>query len=236
MAGLGRHSSPRLHAQPRRGRSPARRHHRQLRRRHDDHVAVRPGTPLDDGRAVVFVTTIRRNLENELPQDTEQCPPRTLALGLDHDDFLAAMAPRPVIILAKERDYFDVRGSQQAFARLKRLYTLLGAEDNIGFFAGPTEHGYSQENREAMYRWFNKVTGISDTQSEPRLTIEKDETLQCMPHGQVAELKGRSVFFYTRQRSQQLVRERKSLTGDELKQAIGDVLKLPTLPDDTPDF
>ena len=63
-----------------------------------------------------FVTTFRRNLENELPADTEQCPPRVLALGLDHDDFLAAMAPKPVIILAKERDFFDVRGSQEAFA------------------------------------------------------------------------------------------------------------------------
>ena len=31
-----------------------------------------------------FVTTFRRNLENELPQDTEQCPPHALALGLDH--------------------------------------------------------------------------------------------------------------------------------------------------------
>ncbi|MGE0609339.1 MAG: alpha/beta hydrolase family protein, partial [Pirellulales bacterium] len=58
-----------------------------------------------------FVTTFRRNLENELPADTEQCPPRALALGLDHSDFLAAMAPKPVIILAKERDYFDARGA-----------------------------------------------------------------------------------------------------------------------------
>lgn len=40
-----------------------------------------------------FVTTFRRNLENELPADTEQCPPRALALGLDHEDFVAAMAP-----------------------------------------------------------------------------------------------------------------------------------------------
>ena len=31
--------------------------------------------------------------ENELPADTEQCPPKTLALGLDHSDFLAALAP-----------------------------------------------------------------------------------------------------------------------------------------------
>ena len=67
---------------------------------------------LDDrwamGAPSCFVTTFRRNLENELPQDTEQCPPEVFPLGLDHIDFLAAMAPKPVIILAKERDYFDV--------------------------------------------------------------------------------------------------------------------------------
>ena len=55
-----------------------------------------------------FVTTFRRNLENELPADTEQCPPMALALNLDHSDFLAAMAPKPVAILAKERDFFEI--------------------------------------------------------------------------------------------------------------------------------
>ena len=69
-----------------------------------------------------FVTTFRRNLENELPADTEQCPPQALALGLDHADFLAALAPKPVIILAKEKDYFDVRGAEEAYERLKQLY------------------------------------------------------------------------------------------------------------------
>ena len=56
-----------------------------------------------------FVTELRRNMENELGADIEQIPPRALALGLDHEDFLAALAPKPVIILAKEKDYFDAR-------------------------------------------------------------------------------------------------------------------------------
>ena len=30
--------------------------------------------------------------------------PRVLALGLDHSDFIAAMAPKPVILLGKEKD------------------------------------------------------------------------------------------------------------------------------------
>lgn len=188
------------------------------------------------GAPACFPTTMRRNLENELPQDTEQCPPRAIALGLDHADFLAAMAPKPLIILAKERDYFDVRGALENFARLKHIYTLLGKPENVALQIGPTEHGYSQENREAMYRWFNRVTKISDTQTEPALTIEKDEVLQCTDRGQVAELKPRTVFSFTQEKSRQLASQRGTLSGTELRNAIVDILDLPELPDDPPDF
>jgi len=174
-----------------------------------------------------FVTTFRRNLENELPADTEQCPPRVLALHLDHDDFLGALAPKPVIVLAKEKDYFDVRGSEEAYRRLKRLYTLLGAEDNIALFVGPTAHGYTQENREAMYRWFNRVTRVSATMAEPKLIIEKDATLWCTPRGQVADLKSRTVFSFTQEKSQALARKRPHLSDNELKQTVAALLHLP---------
>jgi dienelactone hydrolase len=186
------------------------------------------------GAPSCFVTTFRRNMENELPADTEQCPPHALALGLDHSDFLAAMAPKPVLILGKEKDFFDIRGTIEAHARLKRLYALLGAEENIGLFFGPTYHGYSQENREAMYRWFNRVTGISQAQEEPQLVIEKDETLWCTPKGQVADINSRSVFSFTKAQSQQLAAGRRGAQGKELQRALVDILKLPakrTLPD-----
>lgn len=173
-----------------------------------------------------FVTTFRRNMENELPADTEQCPPRVLELGLDHSDFIAAMAPKPVILLAKEKDFFDVRGAEEAFARLKRLYQLLGKPGNIGLFVGPTYHGYSRENREAMYRWFNRATGVSDAQAEPNLTIEKDETLYCAPQGQVATLNSRTVFSFTAAKSKEFVKRRKSVMGAELKKVVAEVLKL----------
>lgn len=173
-----------------------------------------------------FVTTWRRNMENEIPQDSEQCPPRSLALALDHDDYLAAMAPKPVIILAKERDYFDVRGSQEVLQRLQPIYSLLGAEANVDLFVGPTTHGYSIENREAMYRWFNQATGVSDAKSEPTLTIEKDEDLWCTTSGQVAELEARTVFSFTRETAEQLAGQRPSLTGDPLRDAVRGVLKM----------
>lgn len=177
-----------------------------------------------------FVITFRRNLENELPADTEQCPPRALAFGLDHADFLAAMVPKPVIILAKEKDYFDARGAEEAFQRLKHLYGLLGAEGNIGLFIGPAYHGYSQENREAMYRWFNRVTGISDSTIEPELIIEKDETLWCAPRGQVSQMNSRPIYSFTKAKSQTLAKERPSnLAASELKKRIVKMLRLQAL-------
>lgn len=179
------------------------------------------------GAPSCFVTTFRRNMENELPADTEQCPPRALALGLDHSDFIAAMAPKPVILLAKEKDYFDVRGTMEAYDRLRHIYGLLGAEENIGMFVGPTYHGYSQENREAMYRWFNRATNISDAQTEPKLTIEPDEALYCAPRGQVSELGSKTVFDFTKAKAEAMAGERKPKTGDALKEAVRGALKLP---------
>lgn len=174
-----------------------------------------------------FVTTFRRNMENELPADTEQCPPRALALHLDHADFIAAMAPKPVILLGKEMDYFDARGHEEAYQRLKRLYELLGAPDNIARFRGPGYHGFSQENREAMYEWFNRATGISKVSKEPPLTIEKDETLWCTPRGQVADSKPRTVFSFTREKSEELRKKRGEPKGKALVDQVTAVLRLP---------
>ncbi|MHC4508925.1 MAG: alpha/beta hydrolase family protein, partial [Planctomycetota bacterium] len=177
------------------------------------------------GAPSCFVTTFRRNMENELPADTEQCPPRALALGLDHSDFLAAMAPKPVIVLAKEKDYFDARGAEEAYSRLVNLYQLLGAEENIDLFIGPSYHGYSQENREAMYGFFNRATGLSEAKSEPELVIEKDETLYCAPRGQVCELDSAPVFSFTKAASEKLAKKRRrNIPAPMLKRRIAQVL------------
>ncbi len=178
-----------------------------------------------------FVTTFARNLQNELPADIEQCPPRALALGLDHEDFLAALAPRPVILLAKERDYFDVRGSEEAYARLRKLYAFLDAEENVAIFVGPTEHGYSQENREAMYGWFNRATGTDLPSDEPTLALEPIEQLHCTERGQVGVTGSRRVFDFTRDVSIQLrPRRAESICGRsrvEIVKMVRNALRLP---------
>lgn len=189
-----------------------------------------------------FVTTFRRNMENELPADTEQCPPKVLSFGLDHADFLAALAPKPVIILAQEKDYFDARGSKEAYSRLKKLYGLLGKPNNVRLFIGPQEHGYGVENREAMYAWFNRASSKNDSPDrqgggdpsltlrvvrEPEIIIEPDDVLQVMPHGQIAELPSKTVFEFTKAKSQALKDDHSNLDTAKLKPLLASLLKLP---------
>lgn len=174
-----------------------------------------------------FVTTFLHNCENELPADTEQCPPMALALGLDHSDFIAALAPKPVVLLTKEGDFFDVRGGEKAYGDLRKLYGLLGAQENIALFTEPGSHGYSQKSREAMYRWFNGATHISNATTEPNLTIEKDETLWCAPKGQVCELDSKPMHAFTAAKAETLAAKRpKSLTLPELRQQVRTLLRL----------
>ncbi len=182
-----------------------------------------------------FITTFSRMLENELTADTERHPPRALGLALDHDDFLAAMAPKPIVILAQELDHYDVRGSIEAYRRLKRLYRLLGAEENISLHVGPGHHGFNQDHREAMYRWFNRVTGISDATTEPELVLEEEETLRCTPQGQVAGLGSKTIYSFTREKAEALAARRRPLRGEALHGAVIDVLRL-TPQTDAPEY
>lgn len=189
------------------------------------------------GAPACFISTWRRAMDNELSQDNEQCPPRSLAHGLDHDDYLAAMAPRPIIILAKERDYFDVRGAEESYDRLRHLYGLLGAEEKIQLHIGPTTHGYSQENREAMYQFFNSITGASDATSEPDLTLDDDPTLWCTPEGQVGpDLGSRTVFSFTQEKAEALKAARAAdpLSAADLQKAVHDALRMPERDPATP--
>ena len=116
-----------------------------------------------------MVTSLRRNIENEHSQDPEQWQWGLLARGLDHSDFIAAMAPRPVLLVGQEGDYFDARGFEEACARLRHLYTLLGAEQNFSFFLGTGPHSFPKPNREAMYAWFNRHTGLGRIVQSPQI-------------------------------------------------------------------
>jgi len=152
-----------------------------------------------------FVTRYLCNLENELPADSEQIPPGILAAGLDIADFFVARIPRPTIFLGQKNDYFDPRGLRVTFEELRRLYAIVGAEEEIQLFIGPTEHSFSVHQREAAYRFFNRHAGVKAREREagPERP-EKDEVLCASPKGQVHFMGVRRVADFIRVMAQPL--------------------------------
>jgi dienelactone hydrolase len=174
-----------------------------------------------------YVTTFRRNAENELPADSEQIPPGLLGLGLDMDDLFALHAPKPLILLTQEQDYFDQRGALEAFARLQRLYRLLGKPDNVAMVTGPEHHGYGKPLREAMYGFFSRACGRPEDRDEPPIRVEPDGVLQVTETGQVADSSPRTIFSFTRERARDLAARRQPLAGDALRRELTRLLALP---------
>ncbi len=192
-------------------------------------------TPFAMAAPSCYITTWRCNLENELPADSEQQPPHALEFGMEMGDLLMLHAPKPLILLGQEHDYFDARGLEDTYERLKHFWGLFGAEDDLQLYIGPRPHGYHQENREAMYAFFGNYTGL-ESSGEPELEIEDDETLCCTESGQVDELEPGTVFDFTRDRSRELAQQRGEVSQEHLSEAVENLLNLPKLPEDPPHY
>ncbi len=176
-----------------------------------------------------FVTDYLSNLENEMPADAEQIPPRMLAQGLDMADFIIAYAPRPTILLSEQDDFFDIRGTRRTFDRLKKVYRLLGAPDAIQLYVGPNHHCLSRDAREACTTFFARQAGVATTAKEPHDRQEKDETLYATPDGNVLNLPGarRSCDFIA-ETARELAKRRSRIPASQLPGVLENVLNLPS--------
>jgi len=178
-----------------------------------------------------FVTTYLANIENELPADSEQYPPGIIGEGLDIGDFLIAQAPRPTIVLGQAQDFFDRRGLEKSFEQIKRVYMLLGAASEAELYIGPDPHGYHLANRQAMYRFFNRHTGVKGSGTEPVRPNEPDEHLFAAPKGTVAGLRGQKLIFdITASQARDVASTRRTLPAAKLPAAIRRVLNLTSRP------
>ena len=175
-----------------------------------------------------YITTWLHNVENELPADSEQIPPGTLASGLEMGDFLIARAPRPLVVLGQSNDFFDPRGTKETYEEVRRVYSLLGAEDSIRLTIGTGNHGYSQENREAMYSLFNDVAHVNAPAAEPaEVPLSPEQEIWAAPRGQVRNLPvNKYVREFIAEKVSALRSARKTHTPEELKKIMRRLLNL----------
>ncbi len=156
---------------------------------------------LDDRIVAAAVSCYVTSLFGKLPrtlgaQDAEQNIFGQLAFGMDHADYLLMRAPRPTLVCAATRDFFDIGDTRQSVADAKRIYGLFGSDDGLALAEADAEHGFSQPLREAacrfMLRW---LADRNEQATEPAsLTVLSAEEIACTPTGSVLALPGARTF------------------------------------------
>lgn len=174
-----------------------------------------------------WVTSILRNVENELPCDAEQIPPGFLAAGLDHADCFLAYAPRPVIILAQSKDFFDVRGTREAYEQVRHIYRLLGAEKNVQLFMGPNPHDFSSHIRKAMCGFFSRYSGLKPSFPKTPPFLRTEQELFVTGKGTVGSAGSRQVHDLLVGEVNRLARQRKPVRKAELPGMLKKLLAVP---------
>ena len=179
-----------------------------------------------------FVMTLESYMKTGQAQDSEQIVPGCFANGPDHDDYITAMAPKPVLVGAAAYDYFPIEGAIEAVDRAKQIYALFGAEDNVDIAIAPTRHAYSPHLRQACVNWYKgHFRGESPdfTTGEPETL--PDEALWATPNGQVLDLypKGRTVFDLNQERLEESHTARPTISAntDQIRETITEVLGIP---------
>lgn len=173
-----------------------------------------------------FVTSFLSNLENEEAADAEQCPPEVLGAGLDHADFILAGAPKPVLLLGQQYDFFDRRGLRQAFADIQAFYDKLGVADRVELFIGPRGHGYYAEDQQAMVEFFCKHAGVPVVQSA-EIELLPVQELWATPTGQTNKAGGVPIYELIAQTAREVVQARPALDAGALKARLAQLLALP---------
>ncbi|NED96606.1 hypothetical protein G1H11_14950 [Phytoactinopolyspora alkaliphila] len=120
-------------------------------------------------------------------QDAEQILPGGAHIGIDHEDFLIAMAPRPVLVMSANYDFFPVEGAVDTVERAGRVYRILGNPDGLGHVRVDHPHGLRAELGRAATEFFVRHVGddaaapVDHAAPEPIPEAE----LQCTASGQI---------------------------------------------------
>jgi dienelactone hydrolase len=129
--------------------------------------------------------------------------------GFDRWDMLYPLAPKPLLVLASDRDFFGtyspnyISSGTEEFAKLKRVYGALGHEDRLAWFGTPLPHGLAYDMRLQIYNWFGRWLKHDDTPitHEPPIAPEREADLFVCASGSVVQsLRSETPFSLNRNR------------------------------------
>jgi cephalosporin-C deacetylase-like acetyl esterase len=185
----------------------------------DDRIAA--------GAPCTYINSREVYLKSGQAHDSEQNLFGSIRDGIDHDDYLTAIAPRPVIVGAARFDFFPLIGTEESVRKARKVFKLYGKENNIKLAIGDHWHEYSDIIREAVINWFTKhLLGSKKkfkTRNNEEITLEPEEVTNCVKSGNIGSLKGfKNVFQYNLDNIKADKKQRKKkLTRNDIIKLLG---------------
>jgi dienelactone hydrolase len=142
--------------------------------------------------------------------DGEQNLVASAPAGFDRWDLLYPIAPKPLLVLVSQRDYFGtyspnyLTSGNEEFQKLRAIYRTLGHPEQIDWASTPLPHGFSFDLRMRMYNWFARwLKGETEpVPEEPEVQAESEQTLFVAASGSVVQsFHGETPFTLNRKRS-----------------------------------
>ncbi len=139
-------------------------------------AAAAPGTFITDRKAILY---------SRQAQDAEQIWPGMVKDGFDHADALACMAPKPVMLLTVDSDYFSLEGSHRTIEKSKKLWELFGSRESLEICTDTSGHAYTFTLANAAADFFSRA--LKGVRCKPLETMETldQEKLYATKTGQV---------------------------------------------------
>jgi cephalosporin-C deacetylase-like acetyl esterase len=153
-----------------------------------------------------YICGFRRLLESIGPQDGEQNFYHGLANGIDHADLIELFAPKPYLIVTTTRDFFSIQGARETLREVKKAYKAYEKEKNITMVEDDYEHGYTKQNREAIYEFFQRTLDLPGDPSDESLSYLKQDELKITETGQLlTSLGGESISTLNKKETEKLL-------------------------------
>jgi cephalosporin-C deacetylase-like acetyl esterase len=142
-----------------------------------------------------YLTSFEKLLESIGLQDAEQNFFHGIANGIDHADLLEVRAPKPALLIATTRDFFNIQGARKTSAEVRRIYEAFGAPENYTLAEDDAPHESTKNNREAMYAFFQKHLNWPGDTTDEEVTYLTDDALNVTPTGQISTTFGGETIF-----------------------------------------
>ncbi len=142
-----------------------------------------------------YISNLKRRLQSIGPGDGEQNLYHGILRGIDAPDYLAARAPKPILIISTTEDYVSIQGARETFKEVSEMYRVLGRPDHIEMVEDDGGHTSTKNNREAMYAFFQKHLNLPGDPQDEDVALLSDEEIRVTRTGQLAtSLDGETIF------------------------------------------